>query len=216
VRAGRNARSNGGQQEPVNLDGSCKFASLFVKIAFGGVVEGAWGHQYNKVGGERVDLSAEEFSDMQHDEEFFGNEEHLDSLRNCLPRVLQRIHMLERELFERNYPDLFRGKALTTQRRDRDAEYRWAEKAQGTYGERYRMLHEALLEAGVRYDLPRVLPSHWRQGLAPIGRPVDPASGRSDEAAIRVHRQGRDDDPRHDVALFPRRKMFLGDVNRAK
>lgn len=153
MRAGRNARSNGGQQEPVNLDGSCKFASLFVKIAFGGVVEGAWGHQYNKVGGERVDLSAEEFSDMQHDEEFFGNEEHLDSLRSCLPRVLQRIHMLERELFERNYPDLFRGKALTTQRRDRDAEYRWAEKAQGTYGERYRMLHEALLEAGVRYDL---------------------------------------------------------------
>jgi hypothetical protein len=81
------------EKEPVDLSRSCKFGSLFVKMVFGGHVEGHVDHQYNVVGGEIVDLSADAADvrrlalPYRHDPLFFGNEEHLESLASCFARV---------------------------------------------------------------------------------------------------------------------------------
>ncbi|CAB5514388.1 hypothetical protein LMG26857_03447 [Achromobacter anxifer] len=74
--------------EPEDLSGACKFASLLVKLAFGGRVQGCHAHQYNVVDQKIIDLTEQhEFDGLGHDEVFFGNPEHLESLTSCLPRV---------------------------------------------------------------------------------------------------------------------------------
>lgn len=83
--------------EPKDLSGSCKFSTLLVKTLFGGVVQGHTDHQYNVVNGKVLDLNADA-DDVQkllasgdvvyrHDLAFFGNDDHLDSMLSCLPRV---------------------------------------------------------------------------------------------------------------------------------
>lgn len=82
---------------PSDLAGACKFSTLFAKSLFGGVLQGTIDHQYNLIDGKIVDLNAnaEDVQALrtagrdvyQHDEYFFGNEEHLDSMLSCLPRI---------------------------------------------------------------------------------------------------------------------------------
>lgn len=82
-----------GEPAPNDLSGACKFSTLFVKLVFGGRIEGQWSHQYNVVDGAVVDLNRDA-ADVRglaqphwHDPVFFGNPDHLDSLQSCLPRV---------------------------------------------------------------------------------------------------------------------------------
>lgn len=75
-----------GLQVPHDLEGACKFASLFVKLAFGGRIEGAWAHQYNVIAGQTIDLTGQSCA-AGHDPVFFGNRDHLASMESCLPRV---------------------------------------------------------------------------------------------------------------------------------
>lgn len=86
-----------GLSAPRDLEGACKFASLFVKLAFGGRIEGAWAHQYNVIAGKTIDLT-EQSCDAGHDPVFFGNREHLASLKSCLPRVQTWLSTLEAQI----------------------------------------------------------------------------------------------------------------------
>lgn len=79
--------------EPDDLSSACKFCSLFVKILYGGKIQGNYDHQYNVIDGKRIDLSADSQDVKQmdnpyrHDPLFFANDDHLDSLESCLPRI---------------------------------------------------------------------------------------------------------------------------------
>lgn len=86
-----------GLPAPPDLEGACKFASLFVKLAFGGRIEGAWAHQYNVIAGQTIDLTGQS-CDADHDPVFFGNREHLASMASCLPRVQTWLSALEAQL----------------------------------------------------------------------------------------------------------------------
>ncbi len=85
-----------GKEQPADLDGACKFASLFCKLAFGGRIEGSWEHQYNVVDGNRLDLTElTKYAAVGHDKTFFGNREHVNSMRACLPRALEWVAALD-------------------------------------------------------------------------------------------------------------------------
>ncbi|MFY2597403.1 hypothetical protein ACOTHJ_15435 [Achromobacter xylosoxidans] len=86
-----------GLPAPRDLEGACKFASLLVKLAFGGRIEGAWTHQYNVIAGQTIDLTGQS-CDAGHDLVFFGNREHLASMESCLPRVQTWLSALEAQL----------------------------------------------------------------------------------------------------------------------
>lgn len=59
-------------------------------------IRGHWGHQFNVVGGEVLDLTAKDNTAVpagwhRHDAAWFGNDEHLDSLTSCIPRVVKWV-----------------------------------------------------------------------------------------------------------------------------
>lgn len=82
---------------PADLSHSCKFCSLYAKALFGGLIQGNFDHQYNVIQGKRVDLSGASMDVLAiqssgadpyfHDSDFFGSDDHLESLLSCLPRV---------------------------------------------------------------------------------------------------------------------------------
>lgn len=82
-----------GSREPDDLSGACKFSSLFIQKLFGGTIEGNWHHQYNVIGGEVVDITSDSSEvggldePYHHDLVFFGNPDHIESMKSCLPRV---------------------------------------------------------------------------------------------------------------------------------
>lgn len=83
--------------EPADLSSSCKFSTLLVMLVFGGVIRGNEHHQFNVINGKTVDINADAADvcalksrgiDVHaHDPYFFGNEEHLESMRSCVPRA---------------------------------------------------------------------------------------------------------------------------------
>ncbi|MFA5490203.1 MAG: hypothetical protein WC284_13455 [Candidimonas sp.] len=82
---------------PVDLSNACKFNTLFIKKIFGGKIKGNYNHQYNVIDGKIIDLS-DDSSDVilmnkpyEHDEIFFGNPEHIESLKSCQNRVDQWV-----------------------------------------------------------------------------------------------------------------------------
>ena len=86
-----------GAPAPSDLTSACKFASIFCKALFGGEIRGNEDHQFNFLNGAVIDLS-EDSADVRgmlaagadphrHDIEFFGNDEHLEAMLSCMPRV---------------------------------------------------------------------------------------------------------------------------------
>lgn len=88
-----------GLAAPYDLEGACKFSSLFVKLAFGGRIEGDWAHQYNLIACQKIDLTSQTCG-AGHDPIFFGNHEHLASMASCLPRVQTWLSELESKLIK--------------------------------------------------------------------------------------------------------------------
>lgn len=90
-----------GHAEPEDLSSSCKFSSLFAHRIFGGKLQGNYDHQYVVVDGEIVDLNvdAKDVRDLmddgidphEHDSDFWGNEDHLESLASCDARVYKWV-----------------------------------------------------------------------------------------------------------------------------
>jgi hypothetical protein len=82
-----------GDSPPMDLSHSCKYGSLFMRLVFGGVIEGNYQHQYNMIDGQIVDLShdAADVLAMRepyyHEAELFGIDEHLASMESCRTRV---------------------------------------------------------------------------------------------------------------------------------
>jgi len=88
-----------GRKQPADLSGACKFSSLFGKEVFGLDIQGNWDHQFNVLpDGSPLDLG-EQGDSHEHDEEFFGNPEHRESMKSCMPRVRGWA-----EEFRRRYP----------------------------------------------------------------------------------------------------------------
>ena len=86
-----------GNQMPSDLSYSCKFTTLFVKMVFGGSIKGNFDHQFNFIDGRIVDLNHDAADVVslddphRHDELFFGNRDHIGSMKSCLPRVEQWV-----------------------------------------------------------------------------------------------------------------------------
>jgi hypothetical protein len=84
-----------GRSTPEDLSYACKFTSIFAQRVFGGELRGNYDHQYLVThDGKIVDLNEEardvlELGDdaHEHDDEFFGSDDHEASLASCLPRV---------------------------------------------------------------------------------------------------------------------------------
>lgn len=85
------------QPRPGDLSGACKYGSLFVREIFGGVIEGHYAHQFNRVDGRLVDLShdALDVGRMRNpylkDLEYFQVPEYHARLLQCMPRVDQWV-----------------------------------------------------------------------------------------------------------------------------
>lgn len=98
-----------GYEIPASLDNACKFSSLFMKLVFGGRIEGNYDHQFNVIENTIVDLTQDSpalknmENPYEHDELFFGNEEHMESLISCMPRVLEWVRDYEKALTMRIY-----------------------------------------------------------------------------------------------------------------
>lgn len=95
-----------GYPEPDDLSSSCKFTSLFVQAIFGGQIRGNYEHQYVVLNGEIIDLNkdAADVRSMEdpheHDESWFGNADHLDSMESCKPRVKDWVREFQASLNE--------------------------------------------------------------------------------------------------------------------
>lgn len=82
-----------GREEPTDLTGACKFASLFAKEIFGGRLRGNQEHQWLENSEGVIDLTDAAGVDLPageiylHDPEFWMNEEHRDSMESVKPRV---------------------------------------------------------------------------------------------------------------------------------
>ena len=79
---------------PANLEGACKFASLFAQQLFGGELRGNYHHQYLVLpNGKTIDpVPVPELDDPNyHDEDFWMNKEHKESLQSCVPRVKEWV-----------------------------------------------------------------------------------------------------------------------------
>jgi hypothetical protein len=77
-------------QPPSTLEGACKFTSLFALRLFGGRIRGNEHHQYLELpNGKIIDpVPVPDHDDPQyHDDDFWMNPEHKQSLESCLPRV---------------------------------------------------------------------------------------------------------------------------------
>jgi len=78
---------------PFDLSTSCKYGSLFMRLVYGGAIEGNYQHQYNVIDGRIVDLShgaADVFAMRRpyaHEPELFGIESHMRSMASLTPRV---------------------------------------------------------------------------------------------------------------------------------
>lgn len=83
----------GREEVPFDLSGACKFASLFAQQVFGGNLKGNKLHQFVELENQIIDLTAgsRDVASMptpyHHDKGFWGNAEHMRSLRSCSPRV---------------------------------------------------------------------------------------------------------------------------------
>lgn len=89
---GETARQRG-EPPPTDLPRSCKFATLFMRSVFGGVIAGNYQHQFNIINGSIVDLS-ENAADVRalsapyhHEPDLFCIAEHVASMDGCRPRV---------------------------------------------------------------------------------------------------------------------------------
>lgn len=83
-----------GRPEPVDLEGACKFASLFAQTLFGGEIQGNYWHQFVSLpDGKILDLTEGSVNsdDYSHDEDFWDNPEHQESTNSCKPRVAEWI-----------------------------------------------------------------------------------------------------------------------------
>jgi len=80
-------------QAPGDLSGSCKYGSIFMQSAFGGAIRGHYAHQYNVIGGRRVDLSHDALdvgrmhNPYLHEQDYFQVPELQASLAACTPRA---------------------------------------------------------------------------------------------------------------------------------
>lgn len=89
---------------PDDLSGACKYGSQFVRQLFGGVIEGHFEHQYNRIAGRLVDLGhdARDVGRMRqpylHEAEYFEIPEHQARLEACMPRVMRWTEAFMREL----------------------------------------------------------------------------------------------------------------------
>ena len=79
--------------EPKDLTDACKFASMFAQQIFGGRLRGNHDHQWLEIDGNIVDLTdaagVERWPEdiHEHDDDFWGNEEHQENMATCIPRV---------------------------------------------------------------------------------------------------------------------------------
>lgn len=97
-----------GMPAPVDLSDSCKFSSLFARALFGGVVAGNEDHQFVLIGGNLLDLNhdAQDVRAMleqgiaahRHDDIFMSDDDNLDVLLSCVPRVERWCNMFEKRL----------------------------------------------------------------------------------------------------------------------
>lgn len=84
-----------GKPEPADLSYACKFSSLFAQRIFGGELRGNIDHQFLRTwDGQIVDLNmdAADVRELgadahEHDEDWFGCDDHEESMASCLPRV---------------------------------------------------------------------------------------------------------------------------------
>lgn len=78
---------------PEDLSYSCKFSSLFAAAIFGGEIKGNQNHQYCTLGQEIIDLNhnSKDVKNLEnpyiHENSFFGNREHISSMKSCKERV---------------------------------------------------------------------------------------------------------------------------------
>lgn len=78
---------------PSDLSGACKYGSLFVQGVFGGVIEGHYAHQFNRIDGRLIDLGHDALdvgrmrNPYLHDADYFLIPEYRDRLARCAPRV---------------------------------------------------------------------------------------------------------------------------------
>lgn len=96
-----------GAAQPADLSGACKFSSMFVKCLFGGIIRGNDRHQFNIIDNLVCDLNAdaadvkemvaENFAVYAHDDVFFANPGHLESLFSCMPRVQSWVERFRAE-----------------------------------------------------------------------------------------------------------------------
>jgi GNAT superfamily N-acetyltransferase len=85
-------RKEQGREASSDLHGACKFASLFAKVLFGGVIRGNVDHQLVKTATRIIDLTGMfDPNTFHHDKEFFGNPEHAKSMASCEPRVARWV-----------------------------------------------------------------------------------------------------------------------------
>lgn len=90
-----------GSEAPVDLTNACKFCTLFVQAIWGGEIRGNYHHQYNFFSGVvfdvcegasgLVELEALGVDPTVHDELFWGNPEHVESMESCAPRVKEWV-----------------------------------------------------------------------------------------------------------------------------
>jgi hypothetical protein len=93
---------------PTDLSNACKFTSVFARSIFGGRLRGNWAHQFVEMeDGTIIDLNfdaadVKEIIDdgrdpHEHDDLFWGNAEHRDSVRSVVPRVKDWIKEFMKE-----------------------------------------------------------------------------------------------------------------------
>ncbi len=106
---------------PDTLEGACKFTSLFANKLFGGRMRGNEHHQYLELpNGKIIDpVPVPEIDDPQyHDEKFWMNPDHKDSMESCLPRVNEWIREFM-SLNEVELTELTKGVKKGSQKREK-------------------------------------------------------------------------------------------------